>query len=993
MAKAITGKPRKAYNVSPPTRDDNSNTYRIKFNYGGDIKDENNPARAEKFYEYWRIGIRQVEGTGKKEYVFKSVQEDVAKTEGWIVLTDFSKFVEQSTHETWALTDFYPHTGGKAPDWAIDYIKISHQAWNRKGFGPGFHATRDIIRANEPTVSELEQDEETGIVSCTVEADEKNRQSADRYDTITTLTVEDTHTGTTTTSTTTWTDDEKEITYNVTDRMALTYDEYVRLTVTAKSRGFGGPSSTASRTLYVSWPLVPTVVGVDVSTVDAAITPESKVTVRLAKRNASKEHPTTNMQLEILSNVDYETAADIPGDAKWEKTGVQDDGECTALSTTVAELMPDRGKRSWVRVKVWNQLEGIFYRYSEPQRITDLERPAPSATSNIAITEAIAGDDGASARLTICWDNDDATGTEVSWSADVNAWRSTNGPTTHTFDWDDGPLVVGTKTWAHHTTLYVAGLTGGTRYDFRARRYLDGETTTYGGYCTDVYVTPAVAPGSVTLAAPAFVAEGSDLSVTWTYDGGGTQTEWHLMAGTPIDVTEVVDGETRTRQRLDPTTVRDAGNGTDARGTQTIAWERLALLAGGSGSVSLAVSVSTGGQSVESDAVNVGIARRPTISVTGVPDVLTAQPLAIAVTDATGGGARFRVDAVCRSSGASRTTPGGTEWQSEGDVVWSDSQMWDRTYSWKYGEYVVGYNYVARKIERHYFYERIDDGTRSVDGDLWDYGEYVMEVTATNEDTGLTSETWTKPFRVDYARKAPDPSGAVEIVAYDETDVDGVRSICAEVTLAAPEDAIEGDLMELWRVTPNGNYLVADGIAPGTTVTDPWAPYGTSARLAYAVAVRTVDGCVAWQEYPYELAGAHLRVDFDGTYVELPYNLELSDEWQKDFEGRKHLDGTVGGYWGAGAEHKASISTDTIPVDDPETARALHALALHAGPCFVRTPDGCAYEADVQLTPIRREGAGIASVSLDATEVALTEEYMAVSPYTNEAPEDEEEEE
>lgn len=59
----------------------------------------------------------------------------------------------------------------------------------------------------------------------------------------------------------------------------------------------------------------------------------------------------------------------------------------------------------------------------------------------------------------------------------------------------------------------------------------------------------------------------------------------------------------------------------------------------------------------------------------------------------------------------------------------------------------------------------------------------------------------------------------------------------------------------------------------------------------------------------------------------------------------------------------------------------------------MRTPDGCAYEADVQLTPIRREGAGIASVSLDATEVALTETYMAESPYTNEAPEDEEEEE
>ena len=56
-------------------------------------------------------------------------------------------------------------------------------------------------------------------------------------------------------------------------------------------------------------------------------------------------------------------------------------------------------------------------------------------------------------------------------------------------------------------------------------------------------------------------------------------------------------------------------------------------------------------------------------------------------------------------------------------------------------------------------------------------------------------------------------------------------------------------------------------------------------------------------------------------------------------------------------------------------------LARHGGPCFVRTPDGCAYMADVQVGGLSVSCSSAAvSVSIDATEVALTSEYQATLP-------------
>ena len=123
-----------------------------------------------------------------------------------------------------------------------------------------------------------------------------------------------------------------------------------------------------------------------------------------------------------------------------------------------------------------------------------------------------------------------------------------------------------------------------------------------------------------------------------------------------------------------------------------------------------------------------------------------------------------------------------------------------------------------------------------------------------------------------------------------------------------------------------------------------------------------------------------LRVDFGGDYVELPYDLKVTDGYGKDFEARRHLDGSIDGYWNCGVERTAGLSTNVIKLREEDRVMAVRRLARYSGPCFVRLPDGSAYQADVQVGSISREAGNFAvAVQLNATAVDLTD-YVATTP-------------
>lgn len=93
------------------------------------------------------------------------------------------------------------------------------------------------------------------------------------------------------------------------------------------------------------------------------------------------------------------------------------------------------------------------------------------------------------------------------------------------------------------------------------------------------------------------------------------------------------------------------------------------------------------------------------------------------------------------------------------------------------------------------------------------------------------------------------------------------------------------------------------------------------------------------------------------------------------------MSGSSDGYWNTNIERTASLSSDVIRLDQQDDVTKARELARYPGAVFVRTPDGSAYEADVQVSDMSTEGV-ITAITVDATEISLTQEFCLPTPFT-----------
>lgn len=1080
--------------VTAPTRDSGGSTnHKVTWkNNSADFKDTNDH-RIQGFEWWWVIGLKDTSGHTKRWTTLTYRSGNTGLTQVSLSLGNITLCNKKRT----SYNDLFPRKGS----WYITSLSFNIRGYNSKGKGPTRTATRSYGVSRTPEVSSFEHAEDTGHVSCTIKSDEGN-DYRDRLNTRVTIDVEDTRkTGADrNTSIVKYTEATSYTAeYDVEDRFHLTYEQYVRVRVTAQARGYSGPSADASQEIYVSWPNKPVILTEQVSCPSREQLGKVTIPIDLMR---TKEHPSTGVRLQVLANVDYERASDIPAteEDNWRDVGVPDDGECTALSVDMSLVIPEtEGKRSWVRIKSWNQIEDGFYRYSDYYQLKELYTPAPTAEDDqCAIVSCTSADDGLGAMVTVGYANDSNTGTEVAWSDREDAWTSTDQPDTFEVTWDDDPKAASATEWDKSCTVDVRGLEQGTNYYIKARRYLerDDADTTYSPWSDARTVTPSVAPGAVTLTAPASVPIGSDCAVSWAFDGG-TQTAWEIVS----------DG-------------RVLKSGTDALGSCTLAADELQASADSNGNVRISVIVHTGGGTSQSEESVIVIAKPPTLSVeagaydgtTFTAGDVTAQPLVLRVR---GSSPTSNVAVTVRAQGVDVGALGQLR-QMAGDVMWSDTvtptwaaisrpasanlltndpSKWVNGYytidsegvrwlttdgarlrtispvaatdgttytakvdvvpqevpeegeppeevdeQWQVslvpvdadgaiigdattagstttaiaGEGVAGYHVVlthtlmddetgtyvmvaaspsvvgsrvlVQLVEGSSAsdWQQADEDADAFEGvilapdglDLRDGALYSVTARATDQ-TGLTSEAAECEFLVAWAHQAPTSYDGIAITPSDVTDEDGIRVRQCSITLAAPTDSYEDtDLYDVWRSTPDGYYLVAEGVEIGGTVTDPYAPYGTG-EYGYRIACRTADGDIAWDDFEYELPGKDLRIDFGEEYVELPYNLSVTDAYTKDFESRHKLDGSIDGYWNEGTERKGTYNSDIIRVWEQDKVVALRRLASYAGSCFVRTPDGCAYEANVQVNSMGGQRRSYAlAVTIDADEVALTR-YVA----------------
>ena len=878
-----------------------------------------NTRRAENELVTWTLNLS--DGTTK------SVQEKGAASLNTSSINLDSLKIGGTTYDR---ASFYPGQYGDKPK--LPSVSVSVIPKNKKGKGPESVVTKQWKLPRTPTIDEITFDNATGIASTTIRTD-AGEDDRERYDTKYTVTITDSRTSKDVNSSdSSSTSTEFSVNYNFGSYQSLDPEnDYIRMKVRAAARGYAGDSDpVAERDLYVAYPAQASITSVDYS----SKTETGKCTVHISTNN-STQHPVDQVRLEYAANVSYESAADIPSES-WTSTDIVDDANCTALATSVGTLIPERGKHTYIRVKSYHLNENVLYRYSEAVKLEELETPAATAADiKIEVLSAEAGEGGESAVVTLGWNTDggdDYTGTELSWSDEEDTWKSTEQPKSYEFEWSDGPLTSGGVTYQDSATITIKGLAEGTRYFIKARRYLDTDTTTYSAYSNTATVITSETPESIVAVCDRYVVADGSLPVRWTLSGNGMQTKWQILSSAGKVIAE----------------------GEGSTGATQIDAKRLATFAT-NGTVTFTVQASTGSDWVASEAQKVTIMQPPTLSISRA-GTLTAQPVTFTAT----------VSSLCdlivilTSKGATGQFPQGILRQTAGDTIHSNvySPTWTAS----------GNNFTATI-------------TLPTGLDLWDLGDYELSVVAEDRKSGLRSPERTADFKVAWANPAVDPADATTLVVQDTVDADGTRTRAVEITLTAPTGSAETDVYDIYRMDGDDVRLIGTGFPLEFVTVDEYAPFGTGEDLFYRVALRTIDGDVEFDDVEYEFPCDSLRFDWDGGYIELPYNLAIGDKYAKDADIRQHLDGSSDAYWNPNITRTASLKTDVIPLVQPDEIEAVRKLARYPGAVFVRTPNGCAYEANVEVTDMSSSNKKIVAVSFDATQVGLTSEFMLPIPF------------
>lgn len=891
---------------------------------------------------------------------------------------------------TYNRNSFYPITDTK-----LTSVGIKVTGKNTKGLGEAVTQSRAFITPKAPTIDEISFNTSSGICSTTVRAEE-GTDYQDRLDTKYRVTVKNTRTGATTdTSDNASTSTEFNLTYDASGYQLLAPNQYIQVTVTAFCRGYAGDSSQVSRTLYVSHPSQATITGTSVSAKDST----GKLTVAI-NTNKSKEHPVDTVKLEYLANTTYEEASDIPANSSWTDSGIEDNGDCIAIAMPVGNLVPDRGRFTWIRVKTIHLHEGVLYRYSEYRRLKELETPpAEAAEDTISILSVISGAEGESAIVQLGWNRsgtDDSTGTELTWSDEEDTWKSTKEPETHEFTWSDGALTYGGVSYHDSAKITIKGLSEGKKYYVRARRYFEGETTSYGRYSSTATVVTSEKPAAIVARCNSYVSAEEPLLVYWTFSGNGIQTEWQILAKQSITQTFTGNGSNKvftvSSEVASVTSVKVNNTATSAytRSGQTftmnsapannasvvIVYDSFStVVARGEGSIggtqisakrlsdlavnntlTFTVQVSTGSGFVSSEAKTVTILHKPTLSLT-VANTLTAQPFSF-----TASSSRLcNLIVIVTAQGVSGQFPEGFRKQIFGDTVHSD------VYSpkWTNGSTTI---------------------TLPKGLDFWDGGSYTLSVTAVDRETGLRSDIVEKSFKIAWSRHAVDPDSAVTLTPIDTiTDDESEHLQGVQIALTPPSGSSSTDVYDIYRLDGGRATLIGKGFPLTHTVIDEYAPFNRDGdELYYRIAIRTVDGDVEYADKEYVLTSDTIRFDWNGGSLELPYGISIGDNYKKSVDFRQHMDGSTDGYWNPNIERGASYNSSIIKLIQPEEINLARQLARYAGAVFVRTANGSAFSADVQVTDLSVKNKAVTAIAIDATEVGLTTEFMLPSPYEQE---------
>lgn len=693
----------------------------------------------------------------------------------------------------------------------------------------------------------------------------------------------------------------------------------LRVSVDAYSRGLAGCSAHSEKSVRMfARPNPGTITGI-------RVVPSGYVIVTCLS-NADDIHPVQTLTLERLVGTEYGDAARVALETDWDEVATGG-ATTTAMTDLLTDATPtEKGTHTWYRlVSTYDD----YSTRSVPVECTAVYQPPMTIDLGTPfIFNAASGDNGTSAVIDVAWPDDTVLNldaeelknfirtTQITWGEDEYSWHSTDGVSEFDFDWEDTAL------------LAEANAAPGSEHDY--------------AHAGRVWIT-GLTEGEDYFARARRKLESDDET---TYgDWSNTvkvipvsSPSWvrlsapsYIARGESLPLTWTLGTEAmQTGWVLTDEDGIGIADGNDASGYALIPADKLEDIE----VLSVRVSATTGGAWVSSELASVRIVDAPTCSVS-CPEILSSLPLGLDIEASDDSSVALSIV----SRGATYTLPDGEHVQYANDVIYA---------------------------------AEVEPGEVSIDdAELLTGCSYDVIVRAKDRTTGLSSEQASACFGVAWQRLADVPDATI-------TPNDEDRTVA--ITTIAPEDVADGDVCDIYRVTSDQSYLIASDVAFGSTVTDRFAPFcslGMNIAQSYRIACRTPEGNVAWRDVEYSLVADGLRFDWDRSHIELPYNIKLSENVDKDVDIRKHLDGTTNAYWNRGVKRGATATTDMIRFESDDQRRLIRELSHYGGAVFVRVPNGLAFEADVQLDDIEESyDSGVVAVSLKITEIGLTADHM-----------------
>ena len=783
---------------------------------------------------------------------------------------------------------------------------------------------------------------------------------------------------------------------------AIGYDGWALVHIQAYSEGMGGKSASTDKYRVFSYPDQVAVKDVNVKLTDTNYVWNGKAFVKttdsdirngiivvnvapttdVVKSDGQNLHPIDSMTLQVLRNTTIQDPLEASLSERWDDV---DSGNSStrAFTDSYADSRPDAGKIVWYRVRT---IHDHLDRYSMPYRAKGLEWELGKAS----LIDAIVVDDGVNPtgiKVIYGFNEDHMDGTQLEWSPNKNAFNSNNPPSTATHDKADANVHSKSDTekickqygvaYNYTSEFYITGLEEGRDYYISARRYQSGDGgDSYGPrqwFMKDEKIRPvsfARKPEDVSLTVPAVLTTLTDgAEVSWNFSASVKQKQFALYYEKAkkdeqghVIYKDGSDKDAVTEEKVLLTGITEKMFVKLDRGQLETALQ--------DGMIVLRIGVSCGGPESKSSNATIVVSSPPEMSVRldtdseGAKFVRTDETVTLT---AQGGTILYQVDQASANvfvsvlaSGKAVDVPDGEVRQLPGDVLYTGVLT-----------NVVPNEWNSFTLPRCEFF---------------DVAGYSVRLTPVSRTTGLQGTTRTLTFGVEWAHQAQPPSQTSYILGDHGMQTATIYPFQPDSEDYSEGDAFaETDVCDIYRLTPDGSYLIASGIEFGKSVTDPFAPFSNHTPLQYRLVTRTEDGDYNWTDISYSVRGYSIRFDwFTDTNrqrtVSLPYNLRYSDKWHKQFEGVRSLDGGKTGWWLPGVDRTSSLSTDMVRLDNFEDQALVRELANHAGVVFVRTPNGCAYAANVNVTEFPSDYDKLVStVQFEAEEIDLVPQFTIQS--------------